>query len=179
MNDNQKIIFAQFHKLKKVRSNLEKLYRDEFVSNLLNQSTDRRDRYSAKTHIALKVGDLVSIRDKFSKPFDYPLGIVLKVETNDLNEVTSAHIRKANGEIVRRHVDNLIFLTESPSNKDTSDSVETIDAVDNLPIPLKRKKRVAAQKCEELNRALFNSSRVNDIKFIPYNFSETTLTILT
>ena len=176
LNDKQKYIFSQFQKLKKVRSNLQKVYRDEFVSNLMNQSTDRKNRYSKNTHKALKVGDVVSIKDKFSKPFGYPLGIVLKVETNELNEVTSAHIRKANGEIIRRHVDNVIFLTESSFNTDSLDFAEGADAAANPPLPVKRNKRVAAKKCEDRNRALFNKLEVENL--VDLNNHSTTTTCL-
>ena len=162
----------------------------QYIENIHNFPTKdrvkpryRKDRYSKRTHKVLKVGDLVSIKEKFSKPFDYPLGIVVKVESNDLNEVTSAHIRKTNGEIIRRHVDNLIFLTESSSNIDLTnsvearDSIEAVDAANSPPKPMKRKKRAAAQKCEDLNRAIFNSSLTDDPVFLN-NFNSTAICLV-
>ncbi|XP_066983793.1 uncharacterized protein [Macrobrachium rosenbergii] len=155
LGDNQKLLLSKYNKLKKVRHNLEKLYREEFVANLLHQSIDRKGRYSKKGHTLLKVGDLVCIKSNFSKPFDYPLGVVLKVEVNDLNEVTAAYVRKANGEVVRRHVDNLIYLTETfdgPSESQSKESVPTEPQVHKTS-----GNREAARLCQERNKALLEA----------------------
>ena len=79
----------------------------------MHQATDRRNRYAQVTHKALSVGDLVSIKEEYHKPINYPLAVVIDVEENDLGEVTTAKVRKANGEVVRRHIDHLIFLSET------------------------------------------------------------------
>ena len=154
LNNNNNAVFSSFQKLKKVKANLENLYKGEFVSNLLHQATDRKDRYSKRTHHSLKVGDLVGIKDDFLKPFNYPLGLVVKIESNDLQEVISAHIRKANGEVVRRHVDNLIFLTET-SAKFEDKVPEEPDIAYTPPSFDNKIRRQAAQACQDRNRSIF------------------------
>ena len=156
LSNNQDLIITKFNKLKKVRRNLEKLYKDEFVSNLLLQSTDRKNRYAKKGHTMLKSGDVVSIRTNFSKPFDYPLGVVVRVETNDLNEVTAAHVRKANGEIIRRHVDNLIFIAEMPCNPDKVEDVG-LNIPNSHPVSEVRKQREAARVSQERNKKILSN----------------------
>ena len=142
-------MFARFQKLKKVKSNLETLYQKEFLFNLISQATDRKSRYAKVTHKELEIGDLVSIKSDFMKPFDYPLGIVKEIEKNDLGEVVTARVRKANGEVVRRHVENLIFLTDTSLNFEDSNSQE-----DDLVLSPDRPPRTAAQICKDRNRDL-------------------------
>ena len=108
-----KVISDRYNQLQRVRSKLTELYQSEFVANLFQQAIDRKGRYDEKTHCKLKIGDVVCIKSDFGKPFDYPLAIVIDVEVNDLDEVNVVTLRKSNHEIVRRHVSNVIFLTNS------------------------------------------------------------------
>ena len=119
------------------------------MSNLIHQATDGKGRYAMATHKELGIGDLVSIRNEFLKPFDYPLAIVKEVEENDLGEVVTARVRKANGEVIRRHVDNLIFLTDTSLNFKNSESHDG-----DSPMPLDHPHRTAAQICKERNKNL-------------------------
>ena len=54
------------------------------------------------------------MRQQYGKPYMYPMGIITNVETNDLNEVITASLRKSNGEVIRRHVSDLILLEAAP-----------------------------------------------------------------
>ena len=58
----------------------------------------------------LEAGDLVAIKFKYPKPYFYPVGIILKVESNTIGEVTSVTVRKSNKEQVQRHVTGIILL---------------------------------------------------------------------
>ena len=138
LDNNQQIIIDRYKHLRKVSANLDKLYQSEFLSNLFRQAIDRKLRYKLRTHTELKPGDVVSIKTMNSKPFDYPLALVVGVEKNDLGEVVAASLRKANLEVVRRHASDIIFLSVSgcvPANKDNA----------QLPVNVRRSERLAAK----------------------------------
>ena len=105
--------FEYYKKLRKVVENLKKIYYDEFLYNLRYQSANKADRYKKVLHMAPKIGDLVCVKNKFSKPFSALLGIVTSVEFNNLNEVVAVIIRKSNGENLRRHVTDVVLLEQS------------------------------------------------------------------
>ena len=168
----------KFVKLKKVRSNLHSIYRDEFIVNLFSQSTDRKSRYCPVNNFLLQPGDIVSIKTDMQKPINFPLAIVVSVETNDLGEVVAARVRKSNGEILRRHTGDLIFITKNEGYSDPSvascnaDSskksinegysdpcVESRNADSSKESKNQRSQatRKAAQKCKTLNKKFFNS----------------------
>ncbi|XP_064093214.1 uncharacterized protein LOC135205956 [Macrobrachium nipponense] len=156
-DNNQEAVLSRFGKIMKVKANLEKIYQGEFTATLFSQATDRKNRYGKKSHIELRVGDLVSIKTDFIKPFAYPLGIIVQIEKNDLNEVTSASVRKSNGEILR-HVDNLIFLTDTSINVD-SNSVSPEFVPETCTVSYKSE-RSAARRCRERNKALIEQHKV-------------------
>ena len=151
LDNEQKLIKTRYNKLNKVKSNLEKLYHEEFIANLKTQATDRKNRYSPVSHQRLSIGDLVSIKSDLIKPFNYPLAIVMDVEYNDIGEVVSAKLRKSNGEIIRRHGDHIIFLSESNhcNVKSKSEQVQK-------PITRTLPGRDAARKCKIKNKLLLN-----------------------
>ena len=162
LENNSQQIFKRYEKLRRVKKNLEKLYQDEFIANLIKQATDRKDRYSKQSHKILKVGDLVSIKMPNTKPFDFPLGIVVRVEMNDLNEVVSAEIRKANKEVIRRHADDIIFLSNTSfQENEFSVSLDETDSEPKLDNAIQNvSKRNAAKKCMEKNQALASNNLV-------------------
>ena len=77
------------------------------------QSVDRKGRYKPVTHKLLGVGDLVSIKQPFSKPILYPMGVVKSVKYNDLGEIVSAEIMKSNRQVLCKHVNDLVLLLKS------------------------------------------------------------------
>ena len=138
LDNNQQIIRDRFQHLRHVSVNLDKLYQNEFRSNLFHQAIDRKLRYKQRIHTELKPGDIVSIKTINSKPFNYPVAVVVAVEMNDLGEVVAASLRKANLEIVRRHASDIIFLAESGCVPVSSDEAK-------LPVTLRRSERLAAR----------------------------------
>jgi len=100
-----------YSKLKKVRENLIEKYNNEFLTTLTEQATKKTDRYKRKHHQRLKVGDIVLLKEKYLKSYEYPLGVVKSLQTNVNNEVTGAIIKKGKTkENVKRHVNSLIHL---------------------------------------------------------------------
>ena len=76
------------------------------------------------SHLKLRPGDVVVLKVTFGKPYQYPMAVVSETEENDLGEVVSATVRKNNGEFVRRHVSDLIYLFSSdfiPSKLESQD----------------------------------------------------------
>jgi hypothetical protein len=152
-------VFHAFPKIQKIRANLHENYMPEFLGNLELQSINKPGRYKNKKHVHLNVGDLVSIKQNFTKPYQFPLGIVTKVESNDLDEIVTVSIRKSNREIIRRHVNDVILILpnalplEEISNSEPSNIVDNSISKQNLP-------RKAALKCKELNKALLVNNLV-------------------
>ena len=112
-------LYTVFESLREVRRRLIDLYYDDFLANLRQASISSQDRYKRVNHQSLQVDDLVAIKQKFTKPYFYPTGLVTNVESNDLNEVVAVSIRKSNGEIIRRHVSELVLLhrQDSPTHQ--------------------------------------------------------------
>jgi hypothetical protein len=72
-----------------------------------------------------------------SKPIHYPLAVVVQVEYNDIGQVVSAQLRKSNGEIVRRHADHIIFISEGTTSQipETNSESKSLDGnVSNSPV---------------------------------------------
>ena len=110
-NDPVGSIKDSYKKLQICRETLIKNYNEEFLSTLITQAVDKKDRYMRKTHLKLNVGDLVLLKEPLLKPPVYPLGIILKVFSNINDEVTHVLVRKgATKETVKRHVTQIIYL---------------------------------------------------------------------
>jgi hypothetical protein len=142
-----------------VRERLKNLYMPEFMFNLQHQASNVPARYSARTHTKLKVGDLVSIKESFAKPFDFPLAVVVKVEANSANEVNTVTVRKSNREYVRRHVNELILLSKGdnqPSDMSALAGVVPEDMEDRNCTKKTKIRRNAAIVCENRNRELLH-----------------------
>ena len=87
------------------------LYHTEFLANLIQKAVNETGRYKPVFHKHLAVGDIVLLKDKFLKPSTHPLGIVKRIEVNNLEEVTAAYVFKgATRELVYRHASSLIRL---------------------------------------------------------------------
>ena len=136
-------MYESFNELRKVKNNLSDVYTSEFLDNLRYQSVNIPKRYAKRSHQRLSIGDMVSVKSKFMKPYDFPCGIVSGVEENDLGEVVHVTIQKANRELIRRHVSDVIFLQHGPSQSagETGHSVST-------PVTERRPQREAAKNCE-------------------------------
>ena len=107
-------IRVNFKKLNKVRTALNDLYQDQFLAQLVQQATDRKNRYRPVNHIKLKKGDIVLLRETNMKAINFPMAIVKEITTNELDEVTGATVMKGcNREIVQRHSSSLILLLPS------------------------------------------------------------------
>ena len=102
-----------YKQLRKVRTNMLDIYKGEFLSNLISQATDDSSRYKPKRHSTVDIGDIVCIKEKYSKPNNYPLAVVLEVTKNDFGEITDLKLKRGdNGEIVRRHTKVIIPLLQ-------------------------------------------------------------------
>ena len=113
-----------YNKLKKILSNLVKLYQEEFIATLINQAVDVFESYNLFTHLSISEGDIVLLKEIFIKPHDYPMDIVKEVEGNDLGEVTGATILKGKSrELVKRHSSVIIPLLTNNSHKNCVDTV--------------------------------------------------------
>jgi hypothetical protein len=104
------LLFQRFERLKNVKERLRQNYWDEFLQNLKEMASSKPGTYEPKLHLKLEINDLVAIRTKFTKPYFYPQGLITKVEKNDLGEIVAVTIRRSNGETIRRHVTDVIFL---------------------------------------------------------------------
>jgi len=124
-------IQSGFLKLQKVRTRMLEVYQEEFLTTLISQATDRKDRYTPKPRTPLCIGDIVLLKENFCKPSNFPLGVVEDLQVNVLGEVTGATVRKGGtGESVKRHASSLVLLlrhSESGSlGIQTSDYEETV-----------------------------------------------------
>ncbi len=157
------VLQHRFEQLKRIRSKINSLYHGEFIQTLMEQATNRKNAFALKTHKKLSVGDLVSIKQTFSKPYQFPMGIVHEVEENDLGEIVSAKIRKANREIVRKHASDIILLSKNSETAETDRSdVCSESTIDVLPVlnNTPKVKRLAAKQCNQLNKQLFVNQMV-------------------
>lgn len=99
----------QYNSLSKVRNNLIRIYNNEFFGTLVAQATNEKGRYIPINHKSMDVGDIVLIRDECCKHINFPLGIVRKINTNFLGEVTDVEVFKgATREVVKRHSASLV-----------------------------------------------------------------------
>ena len=151
-SSNTTALRKSYEKLSKVKNNMKSLYQEEFTKQLFHQATDRKDRYKPVHHNTLGVGDIVSIKQKLSKPYNFPLGVIVSIEKNDLDEVVSAIIRKSNNEQVSRHASDLILLFKSDPVSILNEDTEVHSEVTLASAP--KSKRAAAKKCTVKNETL-------------------------
>ena len=151
-----------YHKLRKVRANLKKVYHEEYLTKLIDQATDRKGRYVTVKHRGLRMGDIVLLKEENCKPAKYPMAIVLEVQLNSLSESTGAIVKKGNGEIVKRHSSSLIPLLTF-GNSSSDEQVSTDRDTDSNPVisngddgcrrrrrPMRKAAKIACKKNELL-----------------------------
>ena len=136
-----------FDKLRRVRSRLIEIYENEFLSTLVDQAVDKKDRYVPRKHRSLSVGDIVLIKDKFVKPNHYPLGRIVEITRNVLGEVTNAVVRKGQtNELIKRHVTTLIPYVLISADQEPTQVNAPMSPVQR---PRRRAAREAAQRISE------------------------------
>ena len=147
-------------KLKGVKSKLFKLYHDEFIPHLIQQATDKKSRFQPKVHKTLMVGDVVLIKEENTKRANLPLGIVEKVTTNQIGEVTDTLILKGSTkERIRRHPTVLIPLLQSKEVNDNSEKQSLpVDKVQESSPSKPKSRRLAALKSRERSRMILNDN---------------------
>ena len=147
-----------FTKLKKVRSRLNDLYHEEFLTNLVCQSTDRKDRYKQTRHDLLSKGDIVLLKEPHTKRLNFPMGIVKEVTINQLGECTDVLVFKGSTkELVKRHVSSIIPLMsvdELNLNSNSVDLNET-DSKSKADVP-SRPIRKSAEKAKSKIKQMLN-----------------------
>ena len=150
----------EFEQLKKVSQKLCNLYEDQYMQNLIVQSIQHKAGYKPVTHKQLRVGDLVLIKDSLLKPHQYPIGRIISVTKNRLNEVTEVVLVKANKEQVRRHVYSVIpFLSLMSDDFCFEDSDES-SSISNGKNDVSRPKRKAAEEGLKKIRDGFKSGKL-------------------
>lgn len=153
-------VFHSFKKMQKIRNRIHSVYAPEFLFNLQVQATNQQNRYGHKNHNKLNIGDLVSIKEKFSKPYNYPMGIIVQIEENSLGEVNTVIVRKSNREIVRRHTNDLILiLKNAASDCELESNIESSSQANDQDI-IPKERRLAATDCQARNRHLFDNNLV-------------------
>ena len=127
-------INKQLKKYIETKNKLNQLYNEEFIQKLLDQSIDKRNRYSSTFHNSLNVGDIVLLKDEYVKANQYPMGRVIRTTCNDLDEVTGAEIKKGRtGEIVKRHITSVIPLLKFNTVPSTVSVPATLSNASDLP----------------------------------------------
>ncbi|XP_068229237.1 uncharacterized protein [Palaemon carinicauda] len=145
-----------YTKLRKVRSHLINIYHEEFLGNLTNQAVNAKDRFKPVKHTLLQKNDVVLIKEPYSKPNQYPMGIVHDVVLNELGEVTGVTLLKGRtGELTKRHSSNLIFLfrpdVSSNEDKDSPNYDSNVSNLANNRILGKRKAaKISALKTRQI-----------------------------
>ena len=105
----------------KIRLSLIKIFSNEILPKLIDQSTDIPGRYAFKNHQKLLPGDIVLIKEDLIKRANLPMGIVKCVTKNSIGEVTTASVLKGDTrEVVVRHVTSLIPYLETRNYVDTA-----------------------------------------------------------
>jgi len=137
----------EFAKLRVVNKRLVELYNDEFLKRLIDQAVDKKDRYKPVRHHGLLKGDIVLLKDKHLKCFQYPMAVVRDVVTNENNEVTGIIAMKGKSrEIVRRHASSVIPLLSPNIENEEEPAEEDYRKESSSCNRVKRKAAVLARK---------------------------------
>ena len=94
------------------------------------------------------VGDLVSIKEPFAKPLQYPLGIVKSMQVNELGECISAKVMKGNKQVVNKHPNDIILLTRFDDSCGSESDKEEFRPSGQAPrsLPPRKAKDIANQR---------------------------------
>ena len=154
INNPAEHVRDSYSKLRKARSYLNSTYHEQFVTQLMKQATDVKNRYKPKIHFPLELNDVVLLKEPMLKPSNYPMGIVTKVIENDMGEVTAVEVRKGtNRETVKRHVTSVIPLLTGNSTTAANPTAERETATPTRP------KRVAAQRGAERIKLAYSEGK--------------------
>ena len=144
----------RYEKLAKAREKLTGLYQGEFMQTLISQAVDKKGRYKKRSHKEIRKNDVIGIKSNNLKPINYPIARVMEVEKNSLDEVTAVRAKKGNGEVVRRHISDVIPLltTEEPKRSNLPAQIPTATSVETTGT--RKSQRKAARDCQGLNTAI-------------------------
>ena len=141
----------KFAKLIEAKRRLQETYQSEFLAQLTQQATDKKERYRKVAHTSIQKGDVVLLKDEYIKPIDYSLGVVRDVKTNDLGEVTAAKVFKGDTrEFVFRHSSNIIPLLSNVEDNEDEPPKNNLESTSEKGVS----KRAAAAKARQRNKAL-------------------------
>ncbi|XP_068243236.1 uncharacterized protein [Palaemon carinicauda] len=149
-------IERSYQGLCKVKENLNNIYHNEFLGNLLYQAIDRKDRYRPVSHALIKPGDVVLVKEEHTKRSNYPLGLVREVVSNDLGEVTQVTVLKGKTKkITKLHASQIIHFLEINTTDDEVCNTDNknVPGADRKKIS-SRPKRKAATVSEERTRKM-------------------------
>ena len=103
-NEPNQFLERNLSNLHKARKRLADLYHSEYLAKLVHQATDRPNKYVPVKHDLLEVGDVVLLKESYTKPSTFPMGIVKEVFRNLNNETTGALVFKSKTrKVVQRH----------------------------------------------------------------------------
>ena len=147
-----------YRKLRKARENLIEIYNKEFLLQLMHQATDKKGRYLPAQHKALKIGDIVLIKEPLLKPTNFPMGIVKEIKVNSFGEVTGATVLKGKSkELTKRHVSSLIPLlykkeygNHEPETQTTKQEIDARETEEKLVKPKRKAAIIAIEKTKHL-----------------------------
>ena len=145
-----------YEKLCKIKENISNVYYDEFVGNLICQSINKNDRYKPIKHNLIKPGDIVMLKETYSKPNSFPLARVKEIKVNSLGEITGAIVLKSRtNETVKRHSSTIIPFLEIDDYSDDRNNDDN-DSSTNTSIDVNRKQRKAALKSRKLTKQILD-----------------------
>lgn len=152
-------------KLQKARRRLINIYNDEFLQQLVQQATNRTNRYKPQKHHKLQEGDIVWLKEPMLKPNRYPLAIVIQVFQNELDEVTHVKVFKGDsGETLKRHVCSIIpMLTNTSKPRTNSEDpviADTPNANNDSEVRSNKTQRKAAIEANIKNKQLLDKGLV-------------------
>lgn len=143
-------IEAEFSMLESAREKLTETYEEERRETLLRQATDKPNRYKKYKHAELKIGDIVLVKEPLTKRAKYPRARIIKLNKNDVGEVSSVIIQKGKTrEELHRHVSTIIPILSAPST-----SSQNIPEAQTSIRPLLP--RASKTKALKSNHSLFN-----------------------
>ena len=161
-NYDENTMNADFKKLIDVKERLRNSYHKYFLTNLQEQATEYKSKYSPVSHTLLHKGDIVLVRDPMVKSPNFPMARVLDVVYNSMGEAIRVKLLKGNRNIIFRDISSVILLI-----KNAEPVVHAVDpVVPTVPIDPQsciyndRVKRNAALVCSEKNKILFDSDLI-------------------